>query len=137
MNNFLAKFDYEYFFGTSQEFGYIKLYICFYLAIIIFAIATVFYLRYQLERNPITKSFKKKVFWGNLIFGLVGFFLIFLRDQRLPIFSTRIPGFLNIVLFISYNVYLFVHFRRTLTRKLYIERDRKRIEKWLPKKKKK
>lgn len=137
MSSLFGKFDYQYFFGVSQEFGFIKLYIFFYLAVIILAVVSIFVLRSLLERNPITKSFKKKVFWGNLIFGLMGFFLIFLRDQGLPIFSTRIPGFVNIILFVSYNVYLYVHFRRTLTKKLYIERDRKRIEKWLPKKKKK
>lgn len=137
MSNLFGKYDYQYFFGAAENFSFGKLYLVFYLAVIFLAVGSIFFFRYRLKKNAVTRSFIKKVFWGNLVLGLVGLFLIFSRDQDLPIFSMRVLGFLNIALFISYNIYLFVHFKRILTKKLFEEKNRERIEKWLPKKKKK
>ncbi len=134
MFKFLSS-DYLLVIPTQQS--YLNFLIFFYSVFLVFVFAYVIVYRIKHDKNRILKVFRKKFFWGNLSLGATGLFLVFSRYQELPIFSLRITNYFLLLLIVSYNVYLTLHYKKNVVEKLFQKKEKERIEKWLPKKNKK
>lgn len=138
MKDFFARIlNYDYFFSIPVEQDYLKLIFAFYTALIIFTFAYVIFYRIKHGRNKILKKFRKLFFWGNLSLGLVGLFLVLSRHQSLPLFSLRFANYLLLFMILGYNTYLVIHYKRNVKKKLFLKKEKDRLEKWLPGKNKK
>jgi hypothetical protein len=73
------------------------------------------------------KSFDVQWFWGYFSLGLVGLFVYFSRDQRLPIFGTRIASYLFLTTTMFFSVYLFVYFQKVTKKHIarFVDKERK------------
>jgi len=129
-------FNYEYFFSIPSETRYIGLLYIFYLALFFIAISSHIYLRRYYRKNVILQDLRFMIFWGYTTFSFTGFFLMFSRQQGLPFFATRFANDLLLATVFSYSIYLFIHYRRSVLGEIRLREEKKRIKKWLPKKKK-
>lgn len=131
----------KYFFSSNyllekpEGFRYFKSFLITYLLITFGAILLKIFL-FKSQNNKAYIGFKRMIFWGNFGLGLSGIFLIFARQQELPLFSLRIFNFMLLFIFLIFNVALLIYYKKTVLKKVKEELEKERIGKWLPKSKK-
>ena len=114
-----------------QESKYLYVWLIFYVLLLGSAVFFRIYFA-KAYKSEAYSSFAKKLFWGNLLFAIIGLFLAFSNQQLLPIFSFPIMNILLLISLFSFNIYLYIHKKKAVTKKYIEESHKKRIEKWLP-----
>ena len=125
----------EYLLGKPEGFKYLAFFLVIYFLITLGAIAFNIIFRFKFRGKRVYSSFRKMIYWGNLSVGFFGGFLVFARQQELPLFSLRIFNYLLLLFFAVFNISLFIYYKKTVLKRAKKEFEKKRIEKWLPKSK--
>lgn len=126
----------EYLFGIPTDAKYLKYFLVFYISVIVCGIVVSIYFKKK-NRSKIIRSFAKKFFWWNATLGLIGLFIVFSRNQGLPLFSTRIINYILIISIFLINLYLIFIDKHKFFAQFYKEKAKERKEKWIPGQKKK
>lgn len=134
--SYITKYDYDYFFGIPTGKGIYAWLALFFIMLV----TTVALYLYFIKKGKIElpyKKFAKRFFWPNLTIAITGLILIFLRFESINYFSFRFWDFLLVFCFIALNIYFYLYYRGRLQDEIEEFHQKKRKEKWLPKKKKK
>jgi Ca2+/Na+ antiporter len=134
--DFLAsKFGYKYLLSIPPQSKIIYFEIGFYLLLI--AGSLILKKAILDQKSEAYKRFGKIIVWTNAGLALIGLILVFARYESLPLLSFRFWQILVVLLILATNLYFFFIMNSQVKENSQKEKERKRIEKWLPKSKKK
>jgi hypothetical protein len=131
MNSFISKYlSWEYLSGVSTSDIYQKYLLYFILAMFTATVLLKIYLK-VIKRSKAYIKFDQQWFWGFFVIEIVGLFLWFSVTQSLPTLGSRIAVYLWLFSIVVYKVYLYIHFKKVVTKEVEAFNQKKRKEKYL------
>ncbi|MDD3679158.1 MAG: hypothetical protein PHT36_02865 [Patescibacteria group bacterium] len=131
MNKIVSFFDPKYLMAVPVESSFHFLFLTLPAVAVLSPVLLKIFFRFFKKRHGGYEEFDKLWFWGYETIGLIGLFIFFSRDQRLPIFGTRIASYLVIIAMLIFSSFLFFYFRKFTKKEISYYLEKKRKEKYL------